>query len=421
MSNSASNLNDDPKKTINPIGVLLCFMGLLAIAFSITLRVIPNVIQPNLLALLHTTPKILDTLNISYQYSLIATLIFSGIFIDIIGPRTVLVVSILIAVISNYLFARGDSLAMVLDARVLIGYSHPFILTSVLTLGTHWLPRRHFSLYVGLLFGTLLMFPIIIAPTLENITSRASLLGVVFFINLIGIIVILSIVLTERVIDRTRHRHTIAGLFRPLRFYKVWLISLVSMIGWIANTFLLQLGPFFLIRQYQFSLIEAMDTINTSFIFFGIGGVIMGIASDYLAQKRFLITAGFFIASALFSILFFVPGISTAQVSWLLFLTAFFTSSTMICYTKANDYCTIGNSGVTLGLVLAITTIGSSLFARLMRYIVQTYTSDMNNPVDVHYWHMTLTIVPILLLIGAIISMVLLKPSPTEVWQMPKA
>ena len=420
MTQPAANLQDDPKKSINPIGVLLCFMGLLAIAFSITLRVIPNVIQPNLLATLHTTPEILDQLNVSYQYSLIATLIFSGIFIDIIGPRTVLVFSIAIAILANYVFARGDSLATVLYGRVLIGYSHPFILTSVLTLGTHWLPRRHFSLYVGLLFGTLLMFPIIIAPTLENLSSHASLLGAIFFVNLIGFIVVMSIVLTERVIDRTRHRHTMAGLFRPLRYYKVWLISLVSMIGWMANTFLLQLGPYFLMREYNFSVIEAMDTINTSFIYFGIGGVIMGIASDYLAQKRFLIVVGFFIASALFGILFYAPDVSASHISALLFLTAFFTSSTIICYTKANDYCTIGNSGVTLGLVLAITTIGSSMYASVVRYLIKTYANDMANPVHVHNWHLILAIVPVSLLIGAIISLVLLKPHPTQVWQLPK-
>ncbi len=399
----------DHKRTLHPIGMLLCVMGLLSIAFSITLRLIPNAIPIEALALLNVTPQILNDMNAMYQYSLIATLVLSGLFVDIIGPRTVLSIAIGIAAISNYYFGRGDSINEVLYSRVLINYMHPFILTSALVLGAHWLPRRHFSAYVGMLWCTLLLTPVLAAPYLKSVASLDDLNSFILDANIVGILVIVVIVLTEPIIDRTRHRHDLIGLVRPLRHYKVWLISLVSMLGWMANTFVLEYGTFYLIRQYGFTVPDAMGTVDKAFIFFGCGAVVMGLTSDFFRQKRYVIALGYFIAALLFSIVFFVPHLPISAVGPLLYLAMFFTSSTIISYTKVNDYCTIGNSGITLGLLLSITTIGSSFFAKQLHNLLLVY---VNNPVTntSYYWSMILAVIPAILIIGMLIAILLLKP-----------
>jgi predicted MFS family arabinose efflux permease len=400
----------DHKRTLHPIGILLCFMGLLSIAFSITLRLIPNAIPIEALALLNVTPQVLNDMNAMYQYSLIATLVLSGLFVDIIGPRTVLTVAIGIAAICNYYFGRGDSINEVLYARVLINYSHPFILTSVLVLGAHWLPRRHFSAFVGLMWCTLLLTPVLMAPYLRQVATLDDLNSFILDANIVGILVIVVIILTEPIIDRTRHRHDLAGLVRPLKHYKVWLISIVSMIGWMANTFVLQYGTFYLIRLYGFTVPDAMGTVDKAFIFFGCGAVVMGLTSDFFRQKRYIIAAGYFIAAIVFSILFFMPHVPVGAVGPLLYVAAFFTSSTIICYTKVNDYCTIGNSGITLGLLLSITTIGSSFFAKQLHHLLLLYVNDPVTNTS-YYWSMILAIIPAILILGTLISIFLLKPA----------
>ena len=410
MLHHSQSYYHDHKKELNPVGLFLCITGLISIAFSITLRVIPNAIPVELLALLNTTPQILSQVNASYQYSLIATLVLSGLFVDIIGPRTVLAIALLVAAVANFIFVKAGSVGVVLNSRVIIGYTHPFILTSVLTLGTHWLPRRHFSLFVGFLFGILLMMPVLMAPILQNITTRHALKFFILVVDMIGILVIIAIVLTERIIDRTRHRHDLAGLFRPLKHYKVWLISLVSMIGWMANTFVLQYGPYYLIRQFHFNVQTALSTIDTTFIFFGCGAIFMGLFSDYMHKKRFLIAGGYLLAALIFSVLFFTPHLPVAMAAPLLFAAAFFTSSTIICYTKANDYCTIGNSGITLGLVLSITTIGSSFFARSLHHMLLQYV-NVDSAYSDHFMMMILAIIPLILIVGSIISLTMLIPT----------
>jgi MFS family permease len=402
--NNLTARNFDLKRPISAIGLFLCFMGILAIAFAITIRVIPNAISAQLLIQLHTTPQILNRLNVTYQYSLIACLILSGLFVDIIGPRITLVVAVALAVVANYLFGSAESVDYMLYGRVLIGYSYPFILTSALTLGTHWLPRRHFSLFVGLVFGTFLLVPTCEYSLLQNIMTLDVLKTGILLTNIVGMIVILSIVLTSKIADLTRHRHTLAGLCRPLRYYKLWLITIVSMLGWMVNTFLLHDGAYWLVHKFNYSLMPAIDLINTSFIYFSIGAILMGLFSDYFQRKRYIISLCYCLGALTFGILEFVPNLPATFIPPLLFLSAFFISSSIICYTKANDYCTIGNSGITLGFVLSITTIGSSFFAKITGNIIQ---NNINNNAT---WDWMLTLIPCLLLLGAAISF-MLKPT----------
>jgi predicted MFS family arabinose efflux permease len=394
----------DHQRPLNAIGILLCFVGILSIAFTISLRLIPNGIPVEQLLKLNVSPDILNKLNASYQYSLTACLIFSGLFIDIIGPRIILVAAVTVAVIANYLFAHSDSLNVILYSRILISYSFPFILTSVLTLGTHWLPRRHFSLFVGVLFGTLLLVPTFEFSYLQQISSLDELRNTILISNIVGILVVLVILSTAPIADLTRHRHTIKGMFRPLGYYKVWLISLVSMIGWFSNNFILHTASLFLIKDYHYTMMHADALVRTSFVYFSLGAILLGLFSDYYKQKRYLIIKGYVLGCIFYSIFAFIPHLTNHVVSIMLFLTTLCISSTIICYTKANDYCTIGNSGITLGLVLSITTIGSSYFVNMADHVLRA------NLFDDGVWFKALVSVPILLLIGAGISF-MLKPT----------
>jgi predicted MFS family arabinose efflux permease len=398
------------RRPLTGIGLFICLMGILSIMFSITLRVIPTALQTEILALLHTTPEALNNLNIIYQYSLIASLVLSGLFVDIVGPRTVLVVGIALAAVCDYLFDHTDSVSVLMDSRIIIGYTHPFILTSVLTLGAHWLPRRHFSLFVGLLFGTLLMTPVVIYPIVHIIHSHLGLDKLVFLLNELAVIIIISIILTERIADRTRHPHDFVGIFKPLTYYKVWLICIVSMLGWMSNTFLLHYGPFYLVSHYNFDARSANEIIDTSFSCFGIGAIFMGMLADAFNRKRrHFIAVFYFLAALTFGILILFPQLPAAIVPGLIFLTAFFTSSTIICYSKASDYCPIGNTGMTLGLVLSITAIGSSLFAKITGYLLKQFSA---NPevVSIDMLDNITIVVPLLLIIGGVIASTLLKP-----------
>jgi predicted MFS family arabinose efflux permease len=397
-------------RTLSPVSLLLCFTGLLAIAFSITLRDIQTATLPHQLSILHLTPKIFDILNRTCENTLIVTLILSGLIVDLIGPRTVLSIAIVVAMVANYFFSSSDSLQSLLAFRLLTEYSHIFVLMSILTLGSHWLPTRHFSCFVGLLFGTLLMVSVMVKTALTTIIATHGIEYTNIPIALMGTLILLLIIRTKPIPDMTRRRSDIYGHFNPLRYYKIWLIGLVAMIGWMTNTFLLRIGVYYLTWDIHFSVEQAMNTISIAFVFFGIGTMVMGIVSDFLEKKQNFIVASYCIAAIAFSAIIFIPSLSTTCVAWLLYVTAFFASSNIICYTKANDYCTVENSGIALGIVLSISTIGSSIFARTMHFYIEKniYSASISSP---HNWKAIVITVPIALLIGALISLFLLRQS----------
>jgi predicted MFS family arabinose efflux permease len=390
---------------VRPIGLLICLVGLLAIAFSITLRIEPGALYANLLSQLHTSPQALSDLNTHYQYSLIAALVVAGIVVDVVGPRLTLTLAMIVAIFGNYLFSNADSITNISYSRILIGYAHPFILISVLTLGTLWLPRRHFAFFVGLVFTTILLLPAYVAPTLAHTTTLEELHTITLVINSVGTAIIIFILFSLRA--RTTHafeKGYLKQIFSPLTQHQIWLIAFVSLLGWIPNTFLLNYGATYLINVFHIWPKIANETVRISFSCFALGAVTTGLFAGILEKNRFIITLGYVLATLTFGTVLFAPNLSTSTVSSLLFATGIFASVAVICYAYAYDYCRPGRTGITFGLVASITTIGNTLMARFIGSLLDHYVHQTIP------WHWIVALVPLSLLIGAIIATSLRKP-----------
>ena len=391
-----------------PIGLLICFIGLLAIAYSVTLRIEPGVLFNSLLSEMHTSPQALNDLNAHYQYSLIAALVVAGIVVDILGPRLTLSLALIVAICGNYLFASADSITTISYSRILIGYAHPFILISVLTLGTLWLPRRHFALFVGSVFATLLLFPNCISPYLSTISTKLQLHAVTLQLNSVGTAIILFILFTLRATKtQTLDKTTFKTIFAPLTQHQIWLIAFVSLLGWVPNTFLLNYGATYLHDNFHILPKIANDTIKIAFSCFALGAITTGLFAGLLEKNRFIITAGYLVAALIFTVIIFTPTLSSVMVASLLFAAAILASVAVICYAYAYDYCSPGRTGITFGLVASITTIGNTLMARQIGTMLDKYISHF--PIIIP-WHWIVILVPLSLLIGAIIATSLRKP-----------
>jgi predicted MFS family arabinose efflux permease len=397
---------DLPQVRVRPMGLLICLVGLLAIAFSITLRIEPNVLFNHLLKELHTSPEALNQLTAHYQYSLIAALIVAGIVVDIIGPRLTLTFALIMAICGNYLFASADSMTAVSYSRILIGYAHPFILISVLTLGTLWLPRRHFAFFVGLVFVTLLLSPTYISPYLATIITKTDLHTATLKINAVAVAIIIFILITLKA-HKISNKINFRELLMPLQQHQIWLIACVSLLGWVANTFLLNYGVTYLIAHYHMAPRIASEAVRISFSCFALGAVTTSIFAGWLEKNRFVITAGYLLASLIYFIVLFTPDLSPILVTSLLFLAGLCASVAVICYAYAYDYCRPGRTGITFGLVASITTIGNTLMARLIGSLVESYSGQVATPIP---WQWIASLVPWALLLGAIIATSLRKP-----------
>jgi predicted MFS family arabinose efflux permease len=387
-----------------PINLFMCLLGLLSIAFTVYIRAIPQVMNPNLLSLIHTTPAQLSDLNLYYQYYFIIMLIVAGIVTDFVGPRIVLPVALAAAMVGNCLFATAISWHVAAHGKLLMGFAHPFIFIGVLTLGSQWLPKRYFTFFVGLLFATLLFVPNN-NPLLAQLTSIDNLQLTMIISNIIAGLVILGFVFTARARKPFVPRTTFGEIGGTLMKYRIWVLSIISLMGWLANTFLLNFGNFFLQKNFHYPILDAESTIKIVFMSFASGAVLMGILADNMGRKEALIFMGYLLGAISFTIALFLPAAWFAPVSGLLFLTGLFTSAAIICYGKAYDICVPGTAGLTFGLMAFLTTLGNNYGGRMLGTWIDSY----QNHLTVEKLQMILLVLPAALLVGAALTFTIPK------------
>jgi predicted MFS family arabinose efflux permease len=352
-------------------------------------------------------------LIIRYQYSLIATLLFAGLIVDYFGTRTILVLAIIAALIGNYLFGKATAIPAMIHGRMLIGYAHPFILISALKLGTQWLPNKRFSFFAGLLFATLLMTPVILKAPLSSLATQLDMPHFTNLINIIGILLVCVLLLTRKQHDRLYIEEDIGARAILAIFTNptIWCICVISCLGWIANTFLLDYGMIFLIKNLNFNHLTASETISTTFMCFALGAAFTGLLAESLPKKRFLIAIGYTIAAITFSIVLYMPHLNAIAASSLIFATGFFTGATVICYAKAHEFSRPINAGCAFALIAFITTLGNTLFTLLIGNILEKEMPKISTAHSVT-WQILLALIPCALVIGAILAIRLRNPTP---------
>lgn len=401
--------------SISRFGFYFCLIGLLAIFFSIILRTEPTIMQNDILRIFHTPISTLSDLIIRYQYSLIATLLFAGVIVDFFGPRTILALALGAAIAGNYVFSQATTIPMMIDSRMLIGYAHPFILISALKLGTQWLPRRYFAFFCGLLFATLLMTPVIMKNTLISIVNNIGMHSTLGMINCFGIVLLWILLIHYRHESpiNTPNKFSLKQILTPLFSGKIWLICIISLLGWIGNTFLLNYGALYLIGVRHFTHPIAIDTVNMAFACFAFGAIIMSLIAGFIDKKHLLITVGYLIAATALTIALYAPGLSFSTPGLLIFVASFFAGTAVISYEKAYDFCSEANAGSVFALIAFITTLGNSLFSLVFGNALQPTLTHLATT-GAQTWQYLLGIIPLALAIGGISALMLHKKTTTH-------
>lgn len=392
-----------PSKRFTP--TWLCLIGLLLIWYSITLRIVPNVIQQQLLAL-NITMDQLNDMMVKYQYSLILTLIFAGIIVDLVGSRTTLILAVIAAGCGNYLFNMAHSVNDILVSRIIVGFAHPFILISVLKMGSEWLSKNRLALFIGLVFATLLIAPYLSQPLLQTLSSRFNWTTSNNAIMIVSGLLILGLALTVRQTQPREHLN-FKEFFAVLFSRPIWMLGFISCLGWSSNTFLLNWGAAFLTKALSFTPEFAQTTVTYTFLCFALGAVLIGFLAIFIRQYRALLFISYLIAAGTFSTILIMPTLPITQLSILFLLTGFFSSTAIMCYPKAYEYCSSGYAGLGFSLIAIITTAGNTLFAFGISQLADPF---IKQDASFSNWQMALIIIPAMLGIGGICALNLPKP-----------
>lgn len=366
--------------TAHPLYPWLVWSGGTALFFySFFQRVTPSVMVDDLMRDFAVGGAILGTLSAFYFYPYAALQIPLGVMLDRWGPRRLLAGAAAVCAVGTVLFASADTLPAAYAGRALIGAGCAFGWIGTLTLIALWFPLERFAFVVGItsLIG---MAGAVggqapLAAVVDAFGWRATLLAASVYGAVLA--VFLWAVVRERPSDAdpdapppppTDIRH---GILEVMGVPQVWAAGLV--VATVSVPLLVFAGLWgvpYMMAAHGLSRPAAAAGTSMILIGWGIGSPLIGWLSDRLHRRRMPMLCGAALSFAAILSVIYVPGLPTAAVFVLLFVTGFFGGSAPLAYAVSRENCRAAVSSTSMGFANTISMGTSAIFQPVVGWLL---------------------------------------------------
>lgn len=355
-------------------GAVLYFVGFFQ-------RVAPAVITAELMSEFALTAAALGNLSALYFYTYVGMQIPTGVLVDHFGPRRVLSAGGAIACLATLLFATSSSFTLVAIGRLAIGASVAVAFVSMLKLAAHWVPASRFAMLSGLALACGVIGGVSAGVPLRLAVDGYGWRNVML---VVGIVTGLFAVLTWWVVrddpeergyagfapragaDRPAHS-MLGGILKVLRYPNVW-FSFVAC-GAITGPVLAFGGLWgvpFLVTHYGMTTASAAFVTSVLLIAWAVGGPLVGALSDRLGRRKAPIAVGGTIATVLWAIVVWVPGLPYSVLLCVLALIGLASSVIIIGFAFAKESAPTTLAGTASG----IANMGNMLGGMMMQPVI---------------------------------------------------
>ena len=287
-------------------------------------RVSPSVMTDELMRAFGIGAASLGTLSAFYYYFYVAMQIPTGVLIDMLGVRKLLIGGAAIATLGALTFGSTASFAMACIGRAIIGGSTAVGWVVLLKLTTHWFPARKFAMLsgLGLLFGNLgaLTAQVPLRVSIQHFGWRPVVIASALAIALVGIGAIFLV--RDDPSERGYRSHAPAGVqltrlglsdllvgFRRIFGYRnTWLIF-ISQGGVVGSilTFTGLWGTPYLRMRYGLQGHASRSGLLSDDCLLGDFKSDLGGLSDRVGRRKPIYVGGCLLATAGWAGLFFLP------------------------------------------------------------------------------------------------------------------
>ncbi len=298
--------------------------------------------------------------------------------LDRVGVRKTIGALGVIAVIGNFTFALGPSLATVTIGRVLVGAGVGGFYVSSLKALSVWFDSAKFATLTGLLtaignFGAFFASsPLALVSV--NIGWRSAYTAIAIGMSIIIALAWLSLKKERHAIDTSKRSpgSNLREIFTNKHFLIVMMIPFLSYGAYISFQGLWA-GPYL-------AAVYSMDTVTVGFFltFISLGFIIStplgGYISDRVLKKRKPVLMMGLLASLIFwvSLVVFGGVLTPITLSLLLFLIGFATGLTYVLMAMSKELFTTEISGTAMASFNQFYFIGGGFFQFFMGYVIDT-------------------------------------------------
>lgn len=263
-------------------------------------RFAPAGIAQDLAAAFQTSAASLGALAATYFYVYTIMQVPTGILVDTLGPRRILLLGGLVAGAGSALFGLAPSLEVALVGRTLVGLGVSVVFIAMLKLIAVWFDERRFATLVGLAMlignlGSILAGTPLVAVA-QATSWRGVFLGAAVLSVLLGV-ACWAFIRERHAADAPRPRIDrtviIGGLAGVLRNRATWPAVWVNF--GLAGSFFAFGGLWatpYLMQVHQLSRVQAANHLSLYFACLAVGCLAVGSLSDRIGKRKPVLIAG---------------------------------------------------------------------------------------------------------------------------------
>ena len=273
-------------------------LGVVACAYTLSFfqRFAPAGIAQDLAAAFQTSAASLGALAATYFYVYTVMQVPTGIMVDTLGPRLILLLGGLVAGAGSILFGLAHSLPAALVGRTVIGLGVSVTFIAMLKLIAVWFEERRFATLVGAAMVVGNLGSVLAGAPLSLLAQQVGWRIIFTYAGVVS--VVLSAATWVVVRDRPEETATSAGaapgmaevwhgLWQVVRNRVGWPAALVN--AGIAGSFFAFGGLWampFLTQGLGLSRNKASAVLSLYFAGFAVGCLVIGAVSDRLGRRR---------------------------------------------------------------------------------------------------------------------------------------
>lgn len=363
------------------LGALICAVGAFFYCYEFILRIIPGVLQHELSAAFgNISATTFGQLSALYYFAYSPMQMPVGMLMDRFGPRRLLTFACLACTLGSWMFMHTSSMWIAGSGRFLVGFGSAFAFVGALSLTINWLPRKYFSLVVGLV-TTLGMLGLIYGEV--KITQVAETLGwesALFLMVTVGIILslIFMLIVRDGPDGHVAHNHSLPVFFNKvgsvLMSPQVWLIGFVGACLYTSMSVFGELwGKSYLEQAHHLTKMQSAASISAMFLGWAVGAPVAGYLSDSTGRRVLPLVLGAVMAFLCISIVLYFPGLSFRTLNVLLFLYGVFSGAEIIVFIMAKENSGAELSGTVFAATNMIISLAGAIFQPLVGKLLDTF------------------------------------------------
>lgn len=302
-----------------------------------------------------------------------------GPALDRFGARRMILLGTLLGAAGAFLFAVGNSFALMLCARALMGMGMAPILMGSLKLFSQWFPAGYFGVISGLIMGVGSLGSLIASSPLAWLVaavgwrSSFALFGAA---TLLGTLLVAAVVRDGEMSGQNGAIGVREGVRRILAARNLWFIAPLAMVSYASLISLqgLWAGPFFM-ESCGFTRGETGEILFSLGLTGAVGTVAAGYVSDRLVRGRKTVV----VAGTAATILFMLPLIGifapSGVAGWVAVFggIGFFSSARGLIYAHAKESVPPELSGTALTAINFFIMLGPALMHQSMGFVLHRH------------------------------------------------